>query len=178
VFDTAAAIEAAEARAWADLYRAAPPAFAATAGLGSSVVAGALVLRWAATRPPLLQPHDRPWRGGARHSRGRGRDPAGVSPGGHRMFPLQSLPHCRPTGFEQWLRERGLEPFDAQDRVVRGPEPLSAPRQTAGDRDLAVERVGAAAVDEWAEFLQRVYRLDTGPARPPRLAPGRGPRGR
>ena len=45
----AAAIEAAEARAWADLYAAAPADWAASAGLGLARVGGALVLRWAAT---------------------------------------------------------------------------------------------------------------------------------
>src|SRR3954464_5368426 len=46
---TAAAIEAAEARAWADMYAAAPPEFARAAGVGSREVAGTLVLSWAAT---------------------------------------------------------------------------------------------------------------------------------
>src|SRR5436305_1009153 len=45
----AASIEAAEARAWADLYAAAPAGWAAAAGLGTQEVGGALVLRWAAT---------------------------------------------------------------------------------------------------------------------------------
>jgi hypothetical protein len=47
--EEAAAIEAAEARAWADLYAAAPAGFAQAAGLGTRDVAGALVLSWAAT---------------------------------------------------------------------------------------------------------------------------------
>src|SRR4051794_18606971 len=45
----ATSIEAAEARAWRDLYAAAPAEFAEEAGLGSSEIGGALVLRWAAT---------------------------------------------------------------------------------------------------------------------------------
>ena len=44
-----AAIEAAEARAWADLYAAAPADFAESVGLGFRAVAGAMVLHWAAT---------------------------------------------------------------------------------------------------------------------------------
>src|SRR6478735_3407494 len=46
---TAAAIEAAEARAWRDLYAAAPPEWAAQAGLDTREVDDTLVLRWAAT---------------------------------------------------------------------------------------------------------------------------------
>src|SRR5512133_2110051 len=46
---TAARIEQAEARAWADMYAAAPPDFASAAGVGTREVAGALVLKWAAT---------------------------------------------------------------------------------------------------------------------------------
>lgn len=78
------------------------------------------------------------------------------------MFLLQSLPHCRPAGYEGWLRERGLEPFDAQDRVIRGTRPAPA-GELNGARDLRVERVDAAAADEWVAFLERVYRLQTGP---------------
>jgi hypothetical protein len=46
---SARAIEAAEARAWIDLYDAAPAEFAEAAGVGHSEIGGALVLRWAAT---------------------------------------------------------------------------------------------------------------------------------
>ena len=45
----AAAVEAAEARAWADCYAAAPADFASAAGVGFREIAGALVIRWAAT---------------------------------------------------------------------------------------------------------------------------------
>jgi hypothetical protein len=157
----AAAIEAVEARAWADLYAAAPPEFAAAAGVRRRWVGEALVLSWAAT--------------GRRYfSRAVGLAAAapatpealddildGWEREGISMFLLQSLPHCRPPEYENWLRERGLEPFDAQDRIVRGLEPLGeGPRSS--DRAIAVERVGPGATDEWAEFVQRVYRLDTG----------------
>ena len=84
---------------------------------------------------------------------------------GIEMFLLQSLPHCAPAAYEGWLRERGLEPFDAQDRIVRG----GAPLVTAPDLDgqaPAVERVTPATADEWPAFLQRTYGLDTGPRRP------------
>ena len=158
---TTANIESAEARTWADLYAAAPAEFAASAGLGSSEVGGALILRWAATgrryfsrviglgvtQPVTEDAIDRILE--AYHR-------AGID-----MFLLQSLPHCRPAEYEAWLRDRGLEPFDAQDRVVRGTEPFAGGVPT--DRALAVERVGPETKDEWAAFLQRVYRLDTGP---------------
>jgi hypothetical protein len=79
------------------------------------------------------------------------------------MFLLQSLPHCRPAEYEDWLRERGLEPFDAQERVVRGGSGLALGLAPWSDRGLVVERVTAGMADEWREFLDRVYRLDTGP---------------
>lgn len=41
---------------------------------------------------------------------------------------------------------------------MRGAEP-----PVAGAGDLAVQRVERETADEWAEFLQRVYGLDTGP---------------
>lgn len=36
-------------------------------------------------------------------------------------------------------------------------------RPTRFSAAYEVERVGASTADEWADFLQRVYRLDTGP---------------
>jgi len=159
----AAAIESAEARAWADLYAAAPAEFAETAGLESSEVAGFLVLRWAVSgrryfsrviglgvvAPASAEAVDQIL--------------AGYADAGITRFLLQSLPHCRPAEYEGWLRERGLEPFDAQDRIVRGGEPLE-PSSVPGSegRELVVERVGPETKDEWAAFLQRVYRLETG----------------
>jgi hypothetical protein len=155
---TAAEIEAAEARAWADLYAAAPPDWAERAGVSTRWVGGTLVLQWAAT--------------GRRYfSRAIGLgvvEPAtpealdgilaGWEAAGIDMFLLQSLPHCRPEGYDELLRSRGLEEFDRQDRIVRGPEPADSFRGA-----YEVDRVDASAADEWAGFLQRVYRLDTGP---------------
>jgi hypothetical protein len=154
----AAAIEAAEARAWVDLYSAAPRSWADGAGLGTRWVGGALVLSWAATGRRYFSRAiglgvTEPATPGAIDEILRGWDEEGIT-----MFLLQSLPHCRPERYDELLRERGLEPFDAQDRIVRGGEPA-----TAFPAELAVERVEADTADEWAEFLQRVYRLDTGP---------------
>jgi len=158
-----AAIEAAEARAWADVYSAAPADWAAEAGLGFREVAGALVIQWAATGRRYFSRAIglgvvEPASGEAIDEILRGWEEAGIS-----MFLLQSLPHCRPDGYEDLLRERGLEPFDAQDRVVRDGSPLAIPVEPPTERELAVERVTAETADEWADFLQRVYRLDTGP---------------
>ena len=160
---TAAAIEAAEAHAWADLHAAAPAGFARSAGLGAETIDGTLVLRWAAsgrryfsrtiglgvTAPATAEAIDRILE---RYRR------AGIT-----MLLLQSLPHCRPVEYERWLLERGLEPFDAQDRIVRGGEPAPPPLDASPGRELVVERVGPECSGEWAAFLQRVYRLDAGP---------------
>jgi hypothetical protein len=159
---TAAAIEAAEMRAWRDLYGAAPADFAAAAGLWTGTIGGALMLRWSASgrryfsrtigvgvvAPATTEAVDKILEGYER---------AGIA-----MFLLQSLPHCRPAEYEDWLRERGLEAFDAQDRIVRGAGPLAARERESDWRNLVVERVGPATADEWAEFLQRASRLDTG----------------
>ena len=155
----AAAIEAAEARAWTDVYSAAPEDWAAEVGLGFREVAGALVIQWAATGRRYFSRAIglgviEPASGESIDEILRGWEEAGIS-----MFLLQSLPHCRPEGYEDLLRERGLEPFDAQDRVIRDGSPLEQP----GEGELSVERVTAETADEWAEFVQRIYRLDTGP---------------
>jgi len=158
----AIAIEAAEARAWTDLYAAAPADWAAAVGLDTREVAGALVLSWAATGRRYFSRAiglgvTAPTSAEAINLILDGCEEAGIS-----MFLLQSLPHCRPTQYESWLRERGLEPFDAQDRVVRGGSPLEAAGPTSS-REFAVERVSRDSADEWVAFMERVYRLDTGP---------------
>jgi hypothetical protein len=142
---------------------AAPADFAETVGLGFREVAGGLVLRWAAT--------------GRRYfSRAIGLGViapateadiddilAGCSEAGIEMFLLQSLRHCQPAEFECWLRARGLEPFDAQDPVLRGDEPFAGPPPPASVRRFVVEPVHRTTADEWADFLQRVYHLDPSP---------------
>jgi hypothetical protein len=74
------------------------------------------------------------------------------------MFLVKSMPQCKPVGYDELLRSRGLEPFDRQDRIIRDARPaLNVPKA------YEVERVDAASADEWGEFLQGVYRLETGP---------------
>jgi hypothetical protein len=157
----AAGIEAAEARAWVDCYAAAPADFAEQAGLGSREVGGATVLSWAATGRRYFSRSI--GFGVARPARQRAVDEiiVGYEAAGISMFLLQALPHCRPAEYEGWLRERGLEPFDAQDRVIRSGRPAPV-REPGGARDLRVERVDAATADEWVAFLERVYGLHTG----------------
>ena len=143
-------------RAWADCYAAAPPDWAETVGLGASEVGGALVIRWAATGRRYFSRAiglgvTQPATELVIDEILRGWEEAGIT-----MFLLQSMPHCRPAQYEEWLRERGLEPFDAQDRVVRDGRPADPAR--AGP----VERVTQETASEWEEFIQRTYRLDSG----------------
>src|SRR5436305_9912985 len=159
---TAAKIEAAEARAWADLYAAAPSDFAEMAGVTTRQVGSALVLHWRATGRRYFSRAiglgvTSPATERALDEIIGAYERAGIS-----MFLLQSLPHCRPAAYGDWLRQRGLEPFDAQDRIIRGPDPLAAAAARPDDRYIAIEHVLSNTADEWAEFIQRVYRLDTG----------------
>ena len=151
---TAAAIESAEMRAWADCYAAAPESWAETVGLGTREIGGALVIRWAATGRRYFSRAiglgvTEPATEAAIDEILRGWEEAGIT-----MFLLQSLPHCRPAEYEGWLHERGLEPFDAQDRVFRDGRPAEPPRPGP------VEAVTSETAAEWAEFIQRTYRLD------------------
>src|SRR2546426_8095170 len=157
----AIAIEAAEACAWTDLYAAAPTDWAATVGLETREVAGALVLSWAATGRRYFSRAiglgvTSPANAEAIDLILDGYEEAGIS-----MFLLQSLPHCRPAQYEAWLRERGLEPFDAQERVFRGGQPAAGPA-LGSERDLIVEAVERDTASEWAGFVQSTYGLETG----------------
>jgi hypothetical protein len=159
---TAARFERAEAWAWADIYAAAPPAFAAAAGVGCDEIDGALVLRWAATGRRYFSRTIGLGVAQPATSEGIDRIIAGYERAGISMFLLVAQPHCEPAGYTGWLRERGLEPFDAHDRVVRGGEPAPPARDDAGVRTFTVERVTRDTAPEWDGFLQRVYGLDTG----------------
>jgi hypothetical protein len=159
---TAAAIEAAEARAWADLYTAAPKGWANEVELGWREIGGVLALHWAAAGRRYFSRTI--GLGTARPASETQLDEilALWQQLGIEMFLVQSLPHCRPDAYSDWLAERGLHAFDAQDRVVRGGE-AGVPDPVLTGREIAVERVTAKSAEEWADFLQRVYRLDTGP---------------
>src|SRR5262245_25090997 len=157
----AAAIEAAEGRAWIDLYGAAPAEWADEVGLAAEEQDGVALLRWAATGRRYFSRAIglgviAPATEATLDSVLQAFEAAGID-----MFLLQSLPHCLPAEYEEWLSDRGLEPFDAQDRLVRDGRPLDSPYET--DRDLVVEGVTDSTADEWAEFLQAAYRLDAGP---------------
>jgi hypothetical protein len=161
--DTAASIEAAEICSWRDLYAAAPANWAAESGLSAETLGGALILRWAATGRRyfsrviglgLSEPATR---------RAIAEIIAGYERAGISMYLLQSLPQCRPVRYERWLHDLGFEPFDAQDRVVRDGRPLDGSPPADGERKLVVEPVTDDTAAAWTAFLERHYRLDTGP---------------
>jgi len=160
--DTAATWEAAEARAWADLYAAAPAEWAAEVGLGTRWFGDTLAIHWAATGRRYFSRAiglgvTTPATGAAVDDILALWERLGIS-----MCLLQSMPHCAPAAYAEWLRERGFEPFDQQDRIARveGAAPADPVRS---EREFTVERVRPETADEWSRFLQRVYRLDTGP---------------
>jgi hypothetical protein len=160
--DAAATYEAAEARAWADVYAAAPSEWAAGAGLGTRWFGDTLALHWAVTGRRYFS-----------RAIGMGVTAPATEAGvddilalwerlGISMCLVQSMPQCAPAAYTGWLRERGLEPFDQQDRIVRAEGAVTAD-QDRSQRELMVERVRSETADEWSQFIQGVYRLDTGP---------------
>jgi hypothetical protein len=149
-------IEAAEARAWADVYEAAPAAFREEAGIETAAIDGALAIAWRASGRRYFSRtiglgFPAPATAATVDGVIRWFEERGIS-----MFLLQSLPACQPAEYEQLLRERGLEPFDRQDRVVRDARPLTAQRPS-----MRVEAVTEASAGEWSDFIQRIYRLET-----------------
>jgi hypothetical protein len=159
----AAAIESAEAHAWADLYAAAPPDHARRLGLRAVEVQGALMIQATGggyghglfNRPiglGVIRPATRP----AVQRIVRDYRDAGAP------FMIHSQPHCRPIRFEEWLADEGLRPAGAWDRIVRGPiQPTEA--TSAGERRIAVETVDETTAGEWSAFLCEVYGVDGEP---------------
>jgi hypothetical protein len=162
---TAAAIESAEARGWADLVAAAPRPYADRLGLRAQEVGGALVLQCA----------------GGGFDRGLFNRPiglgvvapasfdvvqdivAGYRAAGISRFMLMSQPHCRPREYETWLGDLGLQPNGSWDRIVRDDAPLNTDSAHASDRDIAVSRVDGRSARVWAEYVSEVYGLDAVP---------------
>jgi hypothetical protein len=161
----AAAIEAVEARAWADLAAACPPGHAATIGLEARWVGQALVVRCPGggfdrglfNRAIGLGVVEPAARADVLAIAGDF-DAAGIT-----RFMLVSQPQCRPDGYLDWLAGLGLAPGGAWDRVVRDGAPLATGAGDGGGRRLAVSPVGSDAVDEWVDLLVGVYRVDAGP---------------
>ena len=161
---TAAAIESAEGRAWADLVAAAPRPYAARLGLGACRVEGAVVIRCAGggfdralfNRPiglGVIAPATR---------KGVAGIVAGYRGEGITRFMLLTQPHCCPPEYDDWLGETGLRRAGAWDRVIRTGAPL--PEEAGGGgREFVITRVDHGSVEVWSEFLADVYRLDAAP---------------
>jgi hypothetical protein len=161
----AAAIEAVEARAWADLVAACPALHAARIGLEARWVGPVLVVgcpgggfdRGLFNRPiglGVLEPATRAAVSGIA---------AGLEVAGATRSMLVSQPQCAPTAYPWWLAELGLEPRGSWDRVVRDGGPLPAATDANDGREILVSLVGSEAVEEWSELLVGVYRVDAGP---------------
>jgi len=161
----AAAIETVEARAWADLVAACPPAHAASIGLRAWWRGAALVLQCAGggfdrglfNRPIGLGVVEPATRADVAAILARF-EAAGV---GRSM--IVSQPQCRPDAYVDWLAELGLEARGAWDRVVRGGASLPAGAGGETTRALSVSPVEPDTVDEWIDLLVGVYRVDAGP---------------
>jgi hypothetical protein len=86
---------------------------------------------------------------------------AGFRAAGVSRFMLLEQPECRPAAYLDWLRDEGLRPYGAWERVVRGAKPL--PDLPPGGREIAVEPLTDRAVEEWTAFIAGVYGLDCEP---------------
>jgi hypothetical protein len=161
----AAAIEAVEARAWADLVAACPPRHAARIGLEARWAGPVLVVgcpgggfdRGLFNRPiglGVLAPATRS---------AVAEIASGLAASGAIRFMLVSQPQCAPAEYPRWLAELGLEPRGSWDRVVRDGAPFALAADGAGGREFAVSLVGPDAVEEWSELLVGAYRVDAGP---------------
>lgn len=161
----AAAIEAVEARAWADLVAACPPRHAAHIGLGA---------RWAGPVLVVQCPGGGFDRGLFNRPIGLGvREPAtraavagiaaGLEAAGATRSMLVSQPQCAPAAYREWLAGLGLEARGSWDRVVRDDRPLPAATDGADGREIVVSLVRPDAVEEWSELLVGAYRVDAEP---------------
>jgi hypothetical protein len=161
---TAAAIEAAEVRSWADLVAAAPTDFAARVGLRAERVGAALAIgcvgggfdRGLFNRPiglGVLEPATRETVSEL---------VAAYRQSGATRFMLVSQPHCRPAEYDAWLVEEGLRAGGAWDRVVRDGAALVA-ATVDPDREIDVRPVGEGDAGLWSGYLADVYGVDARP---------------
>jgi hypothetical protein len=160
----AAALEAAEAAAWADLIAACPSEHARRIGLEA---------RWLGRVLVQTCPGGGFDRGHFNRPIGLGvvepatRDTideliAGFRRAGVARFMFVEQPECRPAGYRQWLVEARLRPNGSWQRVARGSAPF-AELPAAYDRDISVEQVRDETVEEWTALIAGVYGLDCEP---------------
>lgn len=72
-----------------------------------------------------------------------------------RSFIVHVTPHNQPPQLVDWLRERGLTVVGGWDRIYREAEPLAYDGYRLPGHH--VEKVTAASVEEWAQFLLMQY---------------------
>ncbi|HYE73464.1 MAG TPA: hypothetical protein VEF04_09035, partial [Blastocatellia bacterium] len=75
---------------------------------------------------------------------------------------VRLIPHSQPDELPQWLQERNLRAKSGWDRIHRDDQPFleSAPRIIAG---YGVEKITQATAEEWAEFIIGVYGVPVKP---------------
>jgi GNAT superfamily N-acetyltransferase len=151
-------VERAEARAWRDAVRAAPPAISRRLGLGIEPFAGGVALVASQVASGLYN-----------RAFGFGLD-APVTEAAldraialyrrDRPFAIQPSPAVRPRGVRRWLEARGLHVLHHWVRWVRG-----ARRAPEPPTELAIERIGS---DRARRFVDLAFQIFDEPAQ---LAP-------
>ncbi|HEV3052101.1 MAG TPA: hypothetical protein VGX50_17455 [Longimicrobium sp.] len=74
-------------------------------------------------------------------------------------FSILHNPHARPPELLHWLRARGLAPRGGWERIARAGGELPPPPPGLDNAELVTRATGA----EWADFLVARYGLPTGP---------------
>jgi hypothetical protein len=156
----AAEFEAAEVRAWTDMYAAVPAGYRAQFGPELAQVEGVTLTRCGAI--PFSHFNAVLDLGVAAPATERQVDAvlASYAQAGVGRFTVLHSPHSRPPELAEWLRARGCTPRGGWERIYRPTGPLPAPAPAAAGE---VEFVSGAAGAEWAGFLVARYGLPTGP---------------
>jgi hypothetical protein len=153
---SAAEVEAAEVRAWRDMYAAMPSGYRERVGPELLAVDGVTLTRCRAI--PFSHFNAVLDLGVAAPATERALDAvlAAYAAADVPRFTVLHNPHARPPQLPEWLRARGLAPRGAWERITRAGGEL--PPAPAGDVELVTGEAGV----EWADFLVARYGLPTG----------------
>lgn len=159
-FERVAESERADIAAWKDMYEAAPADFRQQYRLANVMVNGTLVLTSSGLQLGHFNSAIGLAAGASVSEESIDQVLRAFELAGSAKYMIHVVPGPQSETVEGWLKARGLEPAaGAWGRVIRGDEAL-----TAGDAATAgVHQIGSENAAEWAQFLDRVYRLPTAP---------------
>ncbi|WP_428655673.1 hypothetical protein [Runella sp.] len=80
---------------------------------------------------------------------------------GINAFYIHTTPFCEPVDFIEQLVQKGMRRLSSWERIWRSNQPISEPVPLP--EETTVEEISPEMANEWADFVDAVYRMNTKP---------------